>query len=402
MTPNSTPTPTSIRYSNHPFRFLLYLEWALLGTAAYLELLIRFYPSPWIGVSCVLGFALLGLRLPLGSMRLRLLYTLLELSLLGVVVWLSNVRLLAFMYVPLMVRSCLILPLTGRLAVGGIIFVLFLVSLERRFNHVDLFLVAVDPSYWRYVLFTVSIVMILSLVFVTLLIHTLMVERQGREKLAQANEQLRHYALHIEKLATLQERNRIAREIHDSLGHSLTALNIQLEGGLKLWAKDPAQALSFLSEAKQLGTTALQDVRESVAALRSDPLKGISLAKGIRRLAQDFQRSSGIQPICQIEIAPDQTFQPDIEGSIYRIIQEALTNSCKHAQATQVKICLQATATEVQLQLEDNGKGFNQHQNTTGFGLQGMRERTQALGGTFELRTQVGAGCWIKVTIPLA
>ena len=96
---------------------------------------------------------------------------------------------------------------------------------------------------------------------VLLLVNALITERQSREKLAIANDRLRHYAMRIENLAMVQERNRIAREIHDSLGHALTGLNLQLEGALKLWQSHPEQARQFLHEAKQSGSTALSEVR---------------------------------------------------------------------------------------------------------------------------------------------
>ncbi len=392
----------SYRYSNHPFRFLLYLEWSLLTVAAVVELFTSISPSPVLGILCLIGFGAMGLYLPVGSRRLALLYTLLEFGLVGTVAWMGNVRLIAFMYVPLMVRSCLILPLVGKVSVAVVLTVLFIVSLNHRLETVDLFFILIDPSYRVYVLLTVSVVFALSVIFVSLLINSLLVERQGREKLALANEQLRQYALRIEKLATLQERNRIAREIHDSLGHSLTALNIQIEGGLKLWQASPDQALSFLQEAKRLGSTALQDVRESVSALRSDPLKGESLGQAVTKLTQEFQRTAGLSPICELAVDPMHPLPVDVEGAVYRIIQESLTNSCKHAKATQVHIQLMTTQTDLQLMIADNGKGFQTTQNTTGFGLQGMRERTEALGGSFTLESAPGCGCRVEVRIPLA
>ncbi len=100
----------------------------------------------------------------------------------------------------------------------------------------------------------------LSLLLVVLLINALLTERQSQQRLQQANQELRQSAQEIEKLAMDQERNRIARDIHDSLGHSLTALNIQLESGLKLWHKDPPRAEQFLKEAKRLGSQSLAEV----------------------------------------------------------------------------------------------------------------------------------------------
>jgi signal transduction histidine kinase len=112
----------------------------------------------------------------------------------------------------------------------------------------------------------------------------------ANEQLAIANAQLRQYTLKIEELATVEERNRIARDIHDSVGHALTVLNLHLEVALKLWQSDPTEATEFLTEAKHLGSNALKEVRQSITALRVDPLEGLSIQEAITSLVKDFQR----------------------------------------------------------------------------------------------------------------
>jgi signal transduction histidine kinase len=91
----------------------------------------------------------------------------------------------------------------------------------------------------------------------------------------------------------------------------------------------------------------------------------------------------------------------EVKTAVYRIVQEALTNICKHSDATQVTLQLQTIHRHLHLQIEDNGRGFNLEQNTTGFGLQGMQERTVALGGHFKLASEIGKGCRVTVDIPL-
>ncbi len=113
----------------------------------------------------------------------------------------------------------------------------------------------------------------LALLFILLLVNALLSERQSREKLVLANAQLRQYALRIEDQATLQERNRIAREIHDALGHALTAQSIQLENALLFLPPGAEKTASFLQEAKQLGSRALQEVRRSIFMLGSTFVK---------------------------------------------------------------------------------------------------------------------------------
>ncbi len=145
----------------------------------------------------------------------------------------------------------------------------------------------------------------LILVFVLLLVGSLLAERQSRQDLAIANHQLRQYALLIEDQTILQERNRIAREIHDSLGHSLTAQSIQLEYVAMLLSDDVKRAGRHLQTARQLGKEALQNVRHSVGSLRSHPLKGRSLTTALAKLLQEFEQTTGIQTNSSIHLPID-------------------------------------------------------------------------------------------------
>jgi signal transduction histidine kinase len=287
--------------------------------------------------------------------------------------------------------------LPGRLIITGLSFVLFLLTLRHRLPPFPLPPLAQE----RFKFFTFSLALLfgLSLVFVLLLMNTVISERQIRENLAIANDKLRQYSLQIENQATLEERNRIAREIHDSLGHSLTALNLQLETALKLSKSDMPRAMTFLAKAKELGSKALQDVRHSVSTMRSHPLQGQSLEQVITTLTEDFQRNHGI--IINSQILLDYPLSMEMSLAIYRIIQESLTNISKYANASEVKLELTTTWEFLRLAIQDNGRGFDIEQNITGFGLQSMSDRTLALGGEFNIYTTPGAGCKIIVIMPL-
>lgn len=214
-----------------------------------------------------------------------------------------------------------------------------------------------------------------------------------------AYDQLRQYALRIEDQAALQERNRIAREIHDSLGHTLTAQSIQLENALLFCSASAEKTKGFLHEGKQLGAKALKEVRQSISTLRADPLQGRSLQAAIAALIQDFYRLTNIQPNSTIYLTYPVSMEVSI--AIYRIVQEALINVSKHSRATQVTILLQAKTGLLHLTIDDNGRDFNPKQNTTGFGLEGMRERTTALGGQIQIQSQPGCGCQVIADIPV-
>lgn len=393
-----------IKVNNHPFRFLLYLEWILLAIAVLTSALPypspRFhYKIPELAICSLTIFGLMGLRLPTSNNIVKIIYTASEIILLLITGNYGHrtARLFPFLYIILVTRSCLIFQLPGRLVVTGLSFILFLLTLNSRLPNFP----QSSQAQERFRFVTLSLVLLfgLSLIFVLLLMNTVLSERQSREKLAIANEKLRQYALKIENQATLEERNRIAREIHDSLGHSLTALNLQLETAVKLFPSNPTKAQMFLARAKELGSKALQDVRHSVSAMRYHPLQEQSLEQAINILAEDFHRSNGILILCQINL--EYPLSTDISTALYRITQESLTNISKYANASEVQIQLTTKNGILRLIIQDNGRGFDLKQNTTGFGLQSMRDRTLGIGGELQINSAYGSGCQITVEIPL-
>lgn len=238
------------------------------------------------------------------------------------------------------------------------------------------------------------------LLFVQILLKALLSEQQSRQELAIAHQQLREYATKIEDIVTLEERNRIAREIHDSLGHYLTVLNINLEAAWKLLGTEPEEAKNFLAEAKQQGSQALKEVRQSVSALRQNPLQNANLNESIGLLIAEFYKTTNILPRQKINIFPN--LSNEVKIAVYRIIQESLTNIYKYADATDIEILVYQQTDYLYLKIVDNGNGFNLAENTTGFGLQSMRERILALAGTLQIVTEPQQGCKILVKIPLS
>ncbi|NEO74289.1 sensor histidine kinase [Moorena sp. SIO3H5] len=406
-----------IQITNHPIRFLLYLEWILLIITALVELLKLPFPmlprSPLLNLVCLAVFGLMGLRLPTNKPIYKILYSAAEIGVIVLASIVGHIRLLQLMLIILVVRNCFIFEFQGRLMMTGFAVILFLMKQMVRFQHHGLRHrppfrpppvfrappTGLIPERLLFILLTSVFIFVLVLIVLQLLVDAVLSERKSREELAKANAQLRHYALRIEDIATLQERNRIAREIHDSLGHSLTVFNLHLEAALRLLQSDPDEAKEFILEAKQLGKTALKDVRQSVASLRLNPLQQQSLENAIASLIEDFQKSTAISPTCHLHLK--RSIPADIKIAVYRIVQEGLTNIFKYANPTEVDIQIQTAATALQLIIKDNGIGFSLNQNTTGFGLQGMRERTQALGGTFKIETAPGAGCQIIAHFPL-
>ncbi|MCU0545702.1 MAG: sensor histidine kinase [Oscillatoriaceae cyanobacterium Prado104] len=398
-----TAIASLLKTQPQPFRFLLYTEWIMLGSCGVMAAIEAWQrqsiPVQHITILIALGF--MGWILPAGKTPVRYFYTAIEMGLIFYGTTLGYLHILPTLYLIVLIRSCFLFDAPGRWIVAALSLLMYLVHQFQYLQRVmPLMLPNVEQQQiWMHQ--TAELLMFaLGLFFVSQLVSTLLAERRTQEQLAQAHAQLREYALQIEDLAALQERNRIAREIHDSLGHALTALNIQLQTAVKLWQHDPMEAQPFLEQAHRLGKVAMKEVRQSVNALRADAEEEESLEQQIASLMENFRQSTGItvaSNICLEVMLP-----PTVAKTLYRIVQEALTNICKYAQATEVRLQLQTTGDRVDLSIEDNGRGFQVESRASGFGLQGMRERIASLNGEFHLETSPEAGCRIDVSLPLS
>jgi signal transduction histidine kinase len=390
-----------LKIQSNPFWFLLYTEWVMLascGSLAIFEALQeKHLPLQHILILVVLG--LMGLILPNGKPLAKVIYTAIEIGLIFYGTSLGYLHILPTLYMIVVIRSCFIFEMRFRFCIAILSLILFLVHQVQYVRKMTAFL---GPHVQEHVLMhqlSEFLVFALGLFFVLQLANSLLTEQKMRQQLTLAHEQLREYALRIEDLAAVQERNRIARDIHDSLGHALTALNVQLQTAAKLWQIDPTQAQSFLTQAQRLGTTAMKEVRKSVAALRADAQEQEPLETVIYSLVEDFCQGTGISVCTNINV--DIYLSSQVVKTLYRIAQEALTNICKYAYATKVQIKLYTSPEKVYLTVEDNGRGFCLDSQKTGFGLQGMRERVAALKGDFQIQTAPKTGCRISVELPV-
>lgn len=219
------------------------------------------------------------------------------------------------------------------------------------------------------------------------------------EQLDHLHQQLWQCVLQFANFSATQERHRIARDLHDSLGHALTALNFQLQTAMKLCQPNPSQAQEFLTEAHRLVAIATQEVRYSVRALRDDSSESQSLDALISALVQDFEQTTGVLP--SLEMTCEIAIPNHLITSLYRIIQESLNNTRKYAQATKVEIRIHTTETMINLMIRDNGRGFDLTSVVGGYGLQGMKERIAIFQGTLSIQSQRGLGCCITAEIPM-
>jgi len=227
--------------------------------------------------------------------------------------------------------------------------------------------------------------------------------REKAEKLAKqleaANHQLAEYASQAEEFATIQERNRLAREIHDNLGHYLTIVNVQIEAAKVTLDSDPKRALDALNKAQGLAQKGLASVRESVSALRVSPVESRSLQEAILALLNETQ-AGGIATKFDV-VGEPRAVDKKAELAFYRAAQEGLTNVRKHANASRVDIELDfSRADKTRLLVRDDGVGAAD--TSGGFGLIGIRERVHLLGGELKFETQAGNGFCLEVIVPVS
>lgn len=219
-------------------------------------------------------------------------------------------------------------------------------------------------------------------------------------ELGEANRKLREYAVQAEELAVIRERNRLAREIHDTLGHYLTVTFVQLEAARAVRDVDPERARQALDKAQALTQEGLQEIRRSVAALRASPLDNKSLAEALRQVGQEHQNSG--QTVDVQVLGQPRALSPQAELTLYRAGQEGLTNARKHARARHVQLSLDfQNPARVSLEVSDDGVGSASEGNPQGgFGLLGLRERALLLGGEVRVKTSPGAGFKLEVEVP--
>ena len=219
------------------------------------------------------------------------------------------------------------------------------------------------------------------------------------EELQIAHQRLREYADRVERMAAIEERNRLAREMHDSLGHRLTVAAVQLEGAQRLIAKDPGRAATMVETVRGQVRDSLSELRRTVAALRQPEQVDIALPQAIQQLATSFEQATGLavhrvmpQELPELPVAYRLT--------LYRAAQEGLTNIQRHAQAKEVWLALACQAKTITLTVGDNGIGYSHAARSAGFGLLGLRERAALLGGQVCLEKRPAGGAQLSLSLP--
>lgn len=220
-------------------------------------------------------------------------------------------------------------------------------------------------------------------------------------ELTDAHQRLQSYAKQAEFLAVAEERNRLSRDLHDTLGHRLTVAIVQLEGATRLLELEPQRAAGMIETVRSQLSDGLEELRRTLKALRNPQITGSSLARSLRQLTAEFAAATKLRVHTQLpdELPPLSDAQ---RTTVYRAVQESLTNVQKHAQARNVWLALDTGEGRLILTVRDDGRGLaaaNGH--APGMGLRGMRERASQLGGTLQITQPVGGGVLVTLSLPL-
>ncbi len=235
------------------------------------------------------------------------------------------------------------------------------------------------------------------------IVHRLVeTQRQQRKELLHANLQLAQHAQTLEQLAASRERNRLARELHDTLAHTLSGLAINLEAIKTVSANAPPDVVDMLDHSLAITRTGLGETRRALKDLRAQPLEDLGLLLAIRSLAETITARTDIELTVDLPLFLED-LAPSVEQNLYRIVQEALENIARHSGAQHASLSLKHSNQGLTLTISDDGHGLpselDPNVDFPGFGLQGMRERAAEMGASFYVASQPGAGAIIQVAL---
>jgi signal transduction histidine kinase len=217
-----------------------------------------------------------------------------------------------------------------------------------------------------------------------------------------ANVRLSEHSQTLEQLATSRERNRLSRELHDTLAHTLSGQAVNLEAIKLMIPSNQAEVHKMLDHSLSNTRAGLAETRRALKALRSQQLEDLGLCMVIKNLAKDASSRGDFNLVLNI---PDHLSEltPDIEQSIYRIAQESLENILRHANARNVELIIESDNHHLLFMITDDGEGFDL-QNIdldNKLGIQGMRERVELIRGEFSILSNQGEGTTVRLSIPL-
>jgi signal transduction histidine kinase len=224
------------------------------------------------------------------------------------------------------------------------------------------------------------------------------VQREQRQRLTDANERLAQHAATLEQLTISRERNRLARELHDVLAHTLSGVAVELEGLRATMQCDSEQATVMLNHSLQAIREGLTETRRALQELRAKPLEDLGLGLAVQTLAESYASRSDFQ--LELDIDHNlRNYPPDVQQSVYRIAQEALANVADHAQAQIAQVILKEERDQLKLIVRDDGCGFDPDgsENQNHYGLVGIHERAEMIGARLSVQSEAGKGTQVSL-----
>jgi signal transduction histidine kinase len=249
----------------------------------------------------------------------------------------------------------------------------------------------------------IEVILVRTVLFILIgyTVHNLVsAQRRQRAELARANLKLARYAAAMEQLSITRERSRLARELHDTLAHTLSGLAVQLEAVTALWDQDRDRARNMLIRALESTRSGLTETRRALQALRATPLEDMGLPEAIRELAESAAERGHLD--LDLAIDADLPCQPaDVGQALYRVAQEALDNAVTHAHASRLRVGLQQDDGAPELIIADDGDGIppDATDAKSRFGLRGMRERAEIVGGNLTIESAPGQGTTVRMRV---
>jgi signal transduction histidine kinase len=225
-------------------------------------------------------------------------------------------------------------------------------------------------------------------------------QRKQRRQLADANLKLVQHANTVEQLSISRERNRLSRELHDTLAHTLSALAVQFDALATVWETIPDKARQLIEGMQVTTLSGLGETRRALSALRASPLEEMGLALALQELFQDFADRQELD--LQMDIHEGSLdISPEVEQCYYRVAQEALENIARHANARKMDVCLLSKSSGLVMIISDDGCGFDLSEELQGhqLGIQGMHERAGIIGADLQVESQPGAGTTLRLVL---
>ncbi len=240
-------------------------------------------------------------------------------------------------------------------------------------------------------------IFIVMMIFSWLMARFINRERTNRLHIQSLHNELKETSTQLAQMAVVNERNRMAREIHDSVGHHLAAVSIQLEMASKLHKGEPDTSLAAIHQAQAATQDALRDVRKSVGALRQTD-ETFSLVPAVELL---ISRISTDDLAINYKLDGDESICSHSARIVFfRAIQEGLTNVCKHANASHINLWLQFLPSQARLRIIDDGVGFDPKARSEGSGLRGLKDRVESFGGTLSIESRPDEGTFLDIVLP--